>query len=57
MNLNKLQILSVMLAVIVTANFLLMAFRIISLGLFWLVIVLAAIMAYAVIPRLKTSKT
>ena len=56
MRLNKIQILSLILAVIVLANFFLMVFRVISLGLFWVVIVLVAIFAYWVMPKLKARK-
>ena len=54
MNLPK--VLSLILAAVVILNFIGLAFRIITPAAFWVVIIIAAITAYKVIPKLAKKK-
>jgi hypothetical protein len=50
---NALQIVSVALAVVVVANFVLLVFRKVSLRQFWMIILVAGFFAYIGLPYLK----
>ena len=50
---NLPRILSLLLAVAVILNFVGLVFRIIKPAAFWLVIAIAAVVAYIILPRLK----
>ena len=54
MNLPKL--LSIILAAVVVANFFGLVFKVIKPAAFWLVTVMAAVVAYVILPKLKKKK-
>ena len=52
-NSNSKKILAVILVIIVVLNLALFAFRIINQLLFWSIIIIAAVIAYWIMPKLK----
>ena len=47
------KILSIILAVVVVLNLVLFVMKIVTIATFWLVIILSAVAAYIVLPRIK----
>ena len=53
MNQNNLKIVGIVFLVILVLNIILFSFTIIGAGLFWIVILVCAVFAYFVLPKLK----
>ena len=50
---NLRKILSIILAVVVVLNLVLFVMKIVTIATFWLVIILSAVAAYVILPRIK----